>query len=55
MTPPEDDRLDELGHKIDDARQQAQDHGTIPDEDAPTPEYQPGDPVGLPESDPDGS
>lgn len=35
---PDDQRLDELGQQIDDARKQAEDHGTIPDSD-PEPTY----------------
>ena len=34
----DDQRLDELGETIDDARKQAEDHGTIPDPD-PDPSY----------------
>ena len=30
---PDDQHLDELGQQIDDARKQAEDHGTIPDPD----------------------
>ena len=38
-----------LEHKIDDARKQAEEHGTIPDPDEPEVEDEPGDPVGIPE------
>jgi hypothetical protein len=44
----DDQRLDELGEKIDDARRQAEDHGTIPDSD-PEPTF--ADPDG--DGDPD--
>ena len=50
-TPDDDDRLEELERKIDAARKQAEDHGTIPDPDEPEVEYEPGDPVGVPETD----
>jgi hypothetical protein len=52
-TPEDDGRLDDLEHKIDEARKQAEDHGTIPADDPPEPEYQPGDPVGLPDPEPE--
>lgn len=46
---PEDPRLDELDKTIDDARKQAEDHGTIPDSD-PEPTF--ADPEGDGAEDP---
>ncbi len=34
MAAPDDDRLDELEDKIERAREQAEDHGTLPEDDA---------------------
>ena len=52
MAAPEDDRLDDLEHTIDAARKQAEDHGTIPDGPEEV-EYEPGDPVGVPDPEPE--
>ena len=61
MTEPDQDqqKLDELEQEIDDARRQAEGHGTITPDDAPDPTYKagPGGPVGMPvdeENDEDG-
>lgn len=49
MTDPDQKKLDDLEHEIDDARGQAEAHGTISGDD-PDPTYKagPGGPVGLP-------
>jgi hypothetical protein len=49
MADPKDEQLDELEQKIEAARKQAEDHGTIVDEDQPDPTYEPADPVGIPD------
>lgn len=50
MTDSDRQQLDELDREIDDARKQAEDHGTITPEDGPDPTYKAGagGPVGLP-------
>ena len=50
MTEPDQQKLDELEDEIDEARRQAEGHGTITPEEPSDPTYKagPGDPVGVP-------
>jgi len=49
MTKPDQQKLDELENEINDARRQAEGHGTITgDEPDPTYKAGPGGPVGIP-------
>jgi hypothetical protein len=50
--PDDNNRLDELEHKIDTARKQVEDSGILTDTQPDKVEYEPGDPVGVPDPQP---